>query len=221
MLSEVCWNVCGVSICQEKSDPVVFNRSWRLSEESVVCRLPLHGYHSIVMITTVIAQAQDRSLRAISPLTLVELAGWRGVILVDLARQIIKLRHGLNLNIVAPNFIPAVVIDVGLDGAVTFFVHECGEVLGLHVNVVHALLAHKLVMSGVAVDLVRHSPIQTVAIILNFNDFQADGSLELLFKVSFFLFILYLLELVSLKSKLSRVKALDEAVVRIGKLQCT
>ena len=216
MLLKVGWDVCRVSIGQEKGNSIVFNGSWCLAEESMVLGLPIDGHHCIVMIATMIAQTQYRRLSTICPLTLVELTCWLRVILINFARQVVQFRHCLNLNVVAPNFIPTVVINVVLDRGVALTVHECGEVLCLEMNVVHALLSHEFVVPGVAVDLMRYSTVQTVAIIFDLDDFKANSSLELLSELSFFLFILYLLELVSLEGKLSRVEALNEAVIWIG-----
>ena len=94
----------------------------------ILVRPALHRDDGIIVGRIVVAQPKYKLSRGLS---LIKDSSRFETVLVDFNRDVIELCHGLYLNIVAPNFVLSVVIDVFFHRVVAVTIDESSKTFAL------------------------------------------------------------------------------------------
>jgi len=107
------------------------------------------------MVFTVVGEAQGGVWLAAPQATPLSVESSIGLIpvLINLHWHVIELSHGLNLQVVAPDFVAAVLSHIVADAFVALQVDERQEIEAVQVDVVHTLLPNDLVVTHIAIGL--------------------------------------------------------------------
>ena len=134
------------------------------------------------------------------------------VMLVYLNWNLIKLGHGLDLDVITPDLVALILRDILSNGPVALRVDEAHEVFTLQVDVFLALQPDNCVVLVVAVKLPRNCTIKTVSVVGCLQDGEACDSLHFFFELFVSFILLDLGQLLFLKCQFCRVKLLCKAI---------
>ena len=168
------------------------------------------------MVLSVVRQAECRvRLAALGAAALLVEDSLRlHLVLIYLHWHIVKLSHGLYLEVVTPDLILAILLYILGNASVPVRIYKGQEVLPVEVHVVHALLANNLVMANVSVNLICNCSVQTVAVVVDSDDAQIGFSLYLLAPCLLLPLLFDFLKLLSLEGELRWVELAGKTVVQ-------